>query len=88
MLFCSCAARYGVITTGRTWYFCKVEHGALLISPPIAWDSEDPPLLAAVSYSMSKAWQDRDMATPDFPIGQGEAVPCSVVLNCTCHTSG
>ena len=87
MLFCSVAARYGVITTGRTWYMCKVDDGALLISPPIAWDSQDPLLLAAVAYIMSKAWEDQDETISVFPTGQGKVTPCSVSLKCTCQTS-
>ena len=71
MLFCRFTARYGVITTGRTWYFCKVDNGALHISPPIAWDSTNPPLLAAVSYIMTKAWEAKDNTISDFPTGQG-----------------
>ena len=86
MLFCSCAARCGVITTGRTWYFCKVDRGALHILLPIAWDSKDPPLLAAVYYIMEQAWEDRNKDTPEFPTGQGKAMPRSVLLRCRSHT--
>ena len=72
MLSCSAAACYGMITTGRTCYLCKVDGGALHMSPLIAWDSRDPPLLAAVSYIMSKAWEDQGETTPEFPSGQGK----------------
>ena len=88
MLFCSATARYGVITTGQTWYLCKVDDGALRISPPIAWDSRDPPLLAAVSYIMSKAWEDQEKTDPEFPSGQGAAMPCSVFFKGMGHPAG
>ena len=52
-----------------------------------AWDSRDPPLLAAVSYIMSKAWEDQAKTISDFPTGQVEATPRSVLLSCTCPTS-
>ena len=62
--------RYGVITTGRTCYLCRVDDQGLQVSQPISWDSEYPPLLAAVSFIMTHAMRDRDNSKLVFTSGQ------------------
>ena len=62
--------RYGVITTGRTWYLCRVDDKGLQVSQPISWDSKAPHLLAAVSFIMTRALHDRDKSKLVFTSGQ------------------
>ena len=36
------------------------------MSLPISWDSDNPYLLAALSYIMTLAWEDRGKSRPVF----------------------
>ena len=72
--------RYGVITTGRMWYFCRVDDNGLQVSQPISWDSQAPPLLAAVSFIMTRALQDRDKSKLVSTSGQRGFMRCTVHL--------
>ena len=76
---CSCKLRCGVFTTGRTWYLCMVGGKGLQISPPISCDSRTPPLLAAVSFIMTRALCDQDKSRLLFPTGQQSPAAHSVV---------